>query len=171
MKAGTAASAHIVSAAAAPADCGSVVESEAGTFLGLSNIGWGALFYGALAVLSLVRGTRAWRRGLLGTLREMLVVVGFGYTIFLVYVQLFVLEQICTLCMISAGLVSVLFALTGWTVWTEDAGTAGGATDSVEGGGGGTDPLGWYLTATAGWVVLAAADVLIFGGGFGALLP
>ena len=154
-----------------PADCGSVVESEAGTFLGLSNIGWGFLFYGALAVLSVVRGTRAWRRELLGTLRELLVVVGFGYTIFLVYVQLFVLEQICTLCMISAGLVAVLFALTGWAVWTEDPDASGGARATVGGGGERTDPLRWYLAASAGWVVLVAADILIFGGGFGTIIP
>lgn len=163
--------ANLVSAATPPADCGSVVESEAGTFLGLSNIGWGFLFYGVLAVLSLVRGTRAWRRKLLGMLRELLVVVGFGYTIFLVYVQLFVLEQICTLCMLSAGLVTVLFALTGWAVWTEDADISGGSREAIVVGGEGTDPLRWYLTATAVWVVLVAADVQVFGGGFATFIP
>lgn len=168
---GPAAGANLVSAATSPADCGSVVESEAGTFLGLSNIGWGFLFYGALAVLSLVRGTRTWRRKLLGTLRELLVVVGFGYTIFLVYVQLFVLEQICTLCMLSAGLVTVLFALIGWAVWTEDADTQDGAREAILGGGEGTDPLRWYITATAVWVVLVAADVQVFGGGFATFIP
>ena len=168
--AGTAAGAYAATVAAPPADCGSVVESEAGTFLGLSNIGWGFLFYGTLAFLSLVRGTRTWRRELVGTLRELLVVVGFGYSIFLVYVQLFVLQQICTLCMISAGLVTVLFALTAWTVWMEAARSSDGVSGSLGEEGGRIDPPGWYLTAIVLWLLLATADVLLFGGGFGTLI-
>jgi uncharacterized membrane protein len=91
-------------------DCGSVVESEAGRMFGVSNVIWGLLFYvtiagGSFSLLYMDRqGAALLRAG-----RAVLIFLASGYSAYLVYYQVFALEQICALCMISAAVVSGLF--------------------------------------------------------------
>jgi protein-disulfide isomerase/uncharacterized membrane protein len=96
----------------AASGCGAVVNSEAGTFLGVSNIVLGFVFYLALTGIGLALSyAEGWWQRRLKQGRAVLVTGGFCYTLYLVYYQSFVLEQYCLLCMISAGLVTALFAL------------------------------------------------------------
>lgn len=92
------------------ADCAAVVTSEAGTLFGVSNIIWGLLFYGAMAISSylVITGKRTltpklkkWRSVAIG--------VGLLYSMYLVYVQSTQIGEYCVLCLISAGIVVLLF--------------------------------------------------------------
>lgn len=47
--------------------------------------------------------------------------VGFLFSLFLTYLELFVILAICTWCVISAGLMTVIFALALWAWFTERA--------------------------------------------------
>lgn len=148
--------------ASSASGCGSVVQSEAGTFMGLSNVGWGFLFYGLVALLSALRGGAGWRPELLGRIREVVVTAGMGYTGFLVYVQYAVLETFCPLCMISAGLVSGLFLVTAVDVWGETD------EDRAASGDRSAERIGWYGWGLGATVLLAIADVLLLGRGLAA---
>ncbi len=90
-------------------DCGAVTSSEAGTLFGVSNSTWGILFYLFVAGLTAlaafnVRGQRAAFK----SSRAVLVVGGFLYSVYLVYYQFVVLEELCVLCLLSAGIVTLL---------------------------------------------------------------
>jgi protein-disulfide isomerase/uncharacterized membrane protein len=93
-------------------DCSTVVSSGAGTLFGLSNITWGIGFYGAVAVLTLIvfGMPPRWRRWVQGA-RAGLIVAGMGYSAYLVYVQVGVLGTLCALCLLSALLTALLFAV------------------------------------------------------------
>ena len=95
-------------------DCAAVTGSEAGVFLGVSNAIWGLLFYAAVAALTVAT---AWnfkeKRALYKAARTVLVAGGLAYTAYLVYYQVAVLEQLCILCLVSAGIVVVLAILHG----------------------------------------------------------
>ena len=92
-------------------DCQAVVQSAAGSFLGLSNVVWGYGFYGTLGLLSFgmlaLPRLRTWLHGA----RLVLLTGGVGYSAYLVYVQVVVLDALCALCLASAALVTTLFAL------------------------------------------------------------
>ncbi len=100
-------------AAASNFDCGAVLSSAASTFLGVSNVVWGFVFYGATAALTLGAAfvASAGRRRLIKTAR--LALVGFGvlYTARLLYIQFFQLDALCALCLTSAALVGALLVL------------------------------------------------------------
>jgi len=93
-------------------DCGKVVNSAAGTFLGISNIVWGALFYLTVALLSLARlfVAPALEMRLKQAVTGM-VGVGVAYTSYLVYYQYAVLHAFCILCLLSALMVGTLAVL------------------------------------------------------------
>ena len=92
-------------------DCQAVVQSAAGSFLGLSNVVWGYGFYGTLVLLSFgMLALPNLRRWLQGT-RLSLLSGGLLYSVYLGYVQVAVLNALCALCLVSAALVGVLFAL------------------------------------------------------------
>ena len=95
-------------------DCSAVTGSEAGVFLGVSNAMWGLLFYAAVAILT---AAAAWnfreKRALYKVARAVLVTGGLAYTAYLVYYQVAVLEQLCILCLVSAGIVALLAILHG----------------------------------------------------------
>ena len=93
-------------------DCGAVVGSAAGTFLGVSNTIWGLLFYLAVAALTAavdvrptgpVRALKQVRLGLVG--------VGFVYQAYLTIYQFTALDARCLLCLVSAFLVLLLTIL------------------------------------------------------------
>lgn len=95
-------------------DCAAVTGSEAGVFLGVSNAIWGLLFYAAVALLTVAA---VWnfreKRALYKAARTVLVTGGLAYTAYLVYYQAAVLEQLCILCLVSAGIVALLAILHG----------------------------------------------------------
>jgi protein-disulfide isomerase/uncharacterized membrane protein len=95
-----------------PSACGDVIASRWGTVFGISNILLGMMFYVGVAALRAARPfvaehvrptVRAVSFGVVGA--------GFAYSMFLVGVQAFDLGQFCTLCLISATLVTALFAM------------------------------------------------------------
>ncbi len=98
-------------------DCGAVTGSAAGVFLGVSNALWGMSFYAAIALLTLAV---AWnflgKRAFCKAARAALVAFGLAYSGYLVYYQIAVLEQLCILCLISAGIVALLAILHGLDV-------------------------------------------------------
>ena len=93
-------------------DCSAVVSSGTGTLLGLSNIIWGLGFYLFVAALTfaIFQLNRVWRRWLHGV-RFAGLTGGLLYSGYLVYVQLEVLNAICALCLVSATLTLLLFAV------------------------------------------------------------
>ena len=95
-------------------DCAAVTGSGAGTLLGVPNAIWGMFFYFFVAALTAIAAFDVpTRRAAYKALRTVLVAGGFAYTSYLVYYQFFVLEQLCVLCLVSAGLVTVLTVLHG----------------------------------------------------------
>lgn len=94
------------------AGCAQVVQSAFGSFLGITNVGWGLLFYTVVAALRL--GV-AWTRPPVSLrLRQVsfaVTSVGMLYVAWLLYVQVAALEQFCVLCLISAATTTLLFGL------------------------------------------------------------
>ncbi len=93
-------------------NCSAVVSSGSGTFFGLSNTVWGLGFYLSIALLTfaLFWGTRYWRGWIQGTRLGMLT-GGVLYSGYLVYVQVGVINALCALCLLSAGIVTLLFVI------------------------------------------------------------
>lgn len=95
--------------ASSTSGCGGVLSSEYATFLGLSNIVWGFLFYGLVAALRLgyaVTGNDTFRKAGFGV-----VGAGFVYTLYLVYLQVAEIGTLCPLCMLSAATALTLLVL------------------------------------------------------------
>ncbi len=93
-------------------ECQEVVESEAATLFGVDNIILGFLFYvsaGALCLGTVFAGSKNRARLQQATLG--LTGLGFVFTLYFIYVQIFVLKAFCVLCMTSAVLVIMLFGL------------------------------------------------------------
>ena len=103
-------------------DCSTVVSSGVDTFLGLSNITWGLGFYVTVALLTLAIfwGSTVLRRWLQGA-RLGGVTAGLVYSGYLVYVQVGVIEALCALCLLSAGLTVLLFGLQGAVFVLDDS--------------------------------------------------
>ena len=136
------------------AECSAVVGSEAGTLLGVSNPVWGMLFYIAVALLAFLGARQVSQRRLFRGLRLALVAIGFVYSAYLVMYQSMALGEYCVLCLISAGIVTVLFALHVWQFlkrydwgWTAALTSAG---------------LRPYLFGALGLVALGLVDYLYF---------
>lgn len=112
-------------------DCASVVGSEAGTFLGLSNVVWGLLFYAAVAVLTflVVRATRM-QRPTMAKLRAGLIGTGVLYTGYLMYVQFVELDALCALCLTSAALVTTLAGLTAYPLLSSSSSSSPAMSDT-----------------------------------------
>jgi len=96
-------------AANATFDCEAVTESEAGKIFGLSNAIWGFLFYALLAGISAIIALGSEQRRLvLKQARAAIIGVGFLYSLYLSYMQSFVIGELCALCLTSAGIVLLL---------------------------------------------------------------
>lgn len=92
--------------------CQAALESAVGRPLGVSNAVWGGLFYLVVAVLTgtIALGAQT-RRLWLKKARAALIGAGFLYSLFLTAYQFVVLPARCPLCLISALLVAMLFAV------------------------------------------------------------
>lgn len=141
--------------------CAEVTSSRYGSLLGVDLTLWGGLFYLVLAALRAgVAATRPPTSHSLRTASLAFSSLGFLFVLYLVGVQAFVLKQFCTLCLVSAGIVTLLFAL---HVAERVKGPGPAAFGSV--------PLRPYLLGALALVVLAGADVLWSRGGPEGALP
>ena len=85
--------------------CRTVAESSHSHLLGVNIAIFGILGYLLLLGAALARGDGARMAGFLFAL------VGFGYSVFLTYLELFVIDAVCQWCVVSAILMTVLFAV------------------------------------------------------------
>jgi uncharacterized membrane protein len=85
--------------------CETVAESTYSHLLGVNIAVFGIAGYVALLAAALLRGDGA-RMGGFG-----LSLVGFGYSVYLTYLELFKIEAICQWCVASAVLMTILFGL------------------------------------------------------------
>lgn len=92
-------------------NCEAVTESDAGQFLGLSNVVWGLAFYLSVALLGAGAMAIPERTSLLKRIRAVVIGLGFLYALYLVNVQFNVIGELCALCLTSAGVTAALFVV------------------------------------------------------------
>jgi uncharacterized membrane protein len=85
--------------------CQTVADSTYSHLLGVNIAVFGIVGYVLLLVASLLRGDGARMAGFGVSL------VGFGYSVYLTYLELFKIEAVCQWCVASAVLMTVLFGL------------------------------------------------------------
>lgn len=85
--------------------CETVANSTYSHLLGINVAVFGIVGYVLLLVTSLLRGDGARMAGF------GLSLVGFGYSVYLTYLELFKIEAVCQWCVASATLMTVLFGL------------------------------------------------------------
>ena len=85
--------------------CETVAESSHSELLGVSIAVIGVIGYALLLACAVLRGDGPRLAGFT------LALIGFGYSIYLTYLELFVIDAICQWCVVSAILMTVLFAL------------------------------------------------------------
>ena len=85
--------------------CETVADSSYSHLLGVNIAVFGILAYLLLLGAALLRGDGARMGGFAVSL------VGFGYSVYLTYLELFVIEAVCQWCVASAILMTVLFAV------------------------------------------------------------
>lgn len=92
--------------------CEKVQTSRWATFLGLPVGGWGVGYYVAVFVIALA-GLRSPFSEHLGFSQGLTALTGFGllFSLWLTYLELFVIHAICQWCVISALLATALFVL------------------------------------------------------------
>jgi uncharacterized membrane protein len=85
--------------------CETVADSSYAHLLGVNIAIFGAVGYLLLLAAAMLRGDGARMGGFV------IALVGFGYSVFLTYLELFVIEAVCQWCVFSAILMTVLFAV------------------------------------------------------------
>ncbi len=85
--------------------CQTVADSQYSHLLGVNVAVFGIVGYVLLLTSALVRGDAGRFAGLLVAL------IGFGYSAYLTYLELFVIDAICQWCVASAGLMTLLLIL------------------------------------------------------------
>jgi uncharacterized membrane protein len=85
--------------------CETVASSSYSHLLGVNIAVFGVGGYALLLATALLRGDGARMAGFVISL------IGFGYSVFLTYVELFKIEAVCQWCVASAVLMTVLFGL------------------------------------------------------------
>lgn len=122
-------------ACGAGGSCAVVQASRYADFLGLPVAGWGAGWYAAVLALALA-GTRPARVGDRGIRLGLggLAAAGLAFTLYLTWVELFVLRAICAWCVASAALTLAIFGLVAWG-WVAGSGRDGSGGGSPGGGG------------------------------------
>jgi uncharacterized membrane protein len=92
--------------------CEQVQLSKWATFLGLPVAAWGIAFYVALLALALVGLQASWA-GSRGISLALVALTGWGvlFSLWLTYLELFVIHAICRYCVGSAALVTLAFVI------------------------------------------------------------
>lgn len=85
--------------------CETVANSSYSHLLGINVAVLGIVSYGLLLVVAMARGDAARLVGF------GLAIGGFGFSVYLTYLELFKIEAICEWCVISAGLMTLLACL------------------------------------------------------------
>jgi uncharacterized membrane protein len=90
--------------------CETVNSSKWATFLGLPVAGWGVGWYVAMFVLALVStGARFEDSVVVSTVLLGVATTGLVFSLYLTYLELFVIDAICQWCVVSAVIVTVIF--------------------------------------------------------------
>jgi len=139
-------------------DCSAVVSSGSGTFLGVSNIVWGVGFYLGIALLTfaIFWGGRRWRAWMQGG-RLGLLTGGVLYSSYLVYMQVAVINALCALCLASAGITGLLFAVQAILLATDLQSSETTMTDRLF-----KRDLTVYVYSVAFVAILIGADLTYF---------
>jgi uncharacterized membrane protein len=85
--------------------CLTVAESSYSHLLGVNVSVFGIVGYALLLIASILRGDAARLGGFVLSL------IGFGFSIYLTYLELFVIDAICQWCVASAVVMTLLFAV------------------------------------------------------------
>jgi uncharacterized membrane protein len=85
--------------------CERVAASSHSELLGIGVATIGIVGYALLLAAALLRGDSARMGGFL------LALIGFGYSVYLTWLELFVIDAICQWCVVSALIMTVLFAV------------------------------------------------------------
>lgn len=85
--------------------CETVAESEYSELAGVNVAAIGIAGYALILVASLMAGDTARFAGFV------LGLIGFGFSLYLTYLELFVIDAVCQWCLVSAGLMTTLFIL------------------------------------------------------------
>ena len=97
--------------------CETVNSSKWATFLGLPVAGWGVAWYVAMFVLALVStGSRFADSIVVSTVLLGVATTGLLFSLYLTYLELFVIDAICQWCVVSAVIVTIIFfvAVADW---------------------------------------------------------
>ena len=107
--------------------CETVQLSKWGDFLGVPVAGWGVVYYGVVLALALA-GVQERFTGSRRLTTALLLVTGWGllFTLWLTYLELFVIHAICRWCVGSATMTVLLFALALWDWKSGEWQVAGG---------------------------------------------
>jgi uncharacterized membrane protein len=95
--------------------CETVQLSKWGDFLGVPVAGWGVVYYVAVLALA-IAGVQERFAGSRRLTTALVLVTGWGllFTLWLTYLELFVIHAICRWCVGSATMTVLLFALALW---------------------------------------------------------
>jgi uncharacterized membrane protein len=106
---------YIGSLACGTGGCETVQLSKWGEFLGMPVAAWGIGYYGLVLVLA-ITGTQERFEASRSLTKTIAIVTGCGllFTIWLTYLELFVIHAICRWCVGSATMTLVLFGLAIW---------------------------------------------------------
>jgi uncharacterized membrane protein len=85
--------------------CQTVADSSYSHLLGINVAVFGIVGYVVLLIAALLRGDVARMTGFLAAL------AGFGFSVYLTYLELFVIDAVCQWCVASAVLMTILFGL------------------------------------------------------------
>ena len=93
--------------------CETVNSSKWATFLGLPVAGWGVAWYVAMFVLAIVStGSRFADSPLVSLVLLGVAASGLIFSLYLTYLELFVINAICQWCVVSAIIVTIIFFFT-----------------------------------------------------------
>ena len=93
--------------------CETVNSSKWATFLGLPVAGWGVAWYVAMFVLAMVStGARFAESSLVSLVLLGVATSGLIFSLYLTYLELFVIHAICQWCVVSAVIVTIIFFFT-----------------------------------------------------------
>ena len=111
--------------------CDTVQASRWATFLGLPVAAWGIGFYLAVLAVSLVSLQERWEDSPVVPLVQLLLTSwGVIFSAWLTWLELYVIDAICTWCVVSATLVVVLFVLS-LLEWRETRHVPNGGTGDL----------------------------------------
>lgn len=142
--------------------CAAVTGSPYSSLLGLDLLVWGGLFYLVVAALRLgVAGARVPLAEKLKKASLGATAMGFAFSLYLVSVQAFVLNEFCALCLASSATTTALFGL-HVVEWRR--GPAAGVSGPAHAGAFSVMGLRPYVLGIIAFVVLSGAIVMLLGG-------